>query len=203
MKKPGEVDSEEVRELKGLIRRGEAKATCRFVGVPDENVHFNNLPFYETGAVRKNPVGPEDIRITKELIKQVQPDQIFAAGDLSDPHGTHRVCLSAIMEAVKELKEEEPEMMKKCYVWFYRGAWAEFNIEEIEMAVPISPSELIRKRRGIFKHESQKDRPMFPGTDPREFWQRAEDRTKGTAELYDKLGLAEYEAIEGFKRWYF
>jgi len=203
MKKPGQSDSQEVRDLKGLIRRGEAKATCRFVGVPDENIHFNNLPFYETGTIRKNPVGDEDIKITKDLIRQIKPDQIFAAGDLSDPHGTHRVCLAAIMEACKQLKEEEPELMKDCWVWFYRGAWAEFNIEEIEMAVPISPSELLRKRRGIFKHESQKDAPMFPGTDPREFWQRAEDRTKGTADLYNKLGLAEYEAIEGFKRWHF
>lgn len=203
MKKPGESDSKEIRDLKGLIRRGEAKATCRFVGVPDDNVHFQNLPFYETGMIRKNPVGQEDIDITKELIKKIKPDQIFAAGDLSDPHGTHRVCLAAVMEACSQLKVEEPELMNDCWVWFYRGAWAEFNIEEIEMAVPISPSELIRKRRGIFKHESQKDRPMFPGTDPREFWQRAEDRTTGTADLYNALGLAEYEAIEGFKRWHF
>lgn len=202
-KRPGQLDSEEVLQLKALIRRGEAKATCRFVGLPEEHVHFLDLPFYETGLIRKNPLGEEDIERTKALIKQIKPHQIFAAGDLSDPHGTHRVCLAAIMEACKQLKEEEPEIMSQCYVWFYRGAWAEFSIEEIDMAVPLSPTELVRKRRGIFKHESQKDRPMYPGIDQREFWQRAEDRTKGTAARYNRLGLAEYEAIECFKRWYF
>lgn len=198
-KKPGEVDSEKVKNIKGMIRRGEAKAACRYVGIPDENMHFLDLPFYETGKVRKKPIGPEDIEITKNIIKQVKPHQIYAAGDLSDPHGTHRVCLDAIFRALRELKEEP--WMKDCWTWLYRGAWQEWDIEDIEMAVPLSPEETDRKRKAIFKHQSQKDRPLFPGTDKREFWQRADDRTRTTANLYDKLGLAEYEAMEAFVRW--
>jgi len=198
-KKPGEVDSEEVKTIKGLIRRGEAKAGCRYVGIPDENAHFLDLPFYETGTVRKKPLGEEDIQITMDLLRSIKPQQIYAAGDLSDPHGTHRVCLAAVMEAVRRLQNED--WMKDCWVWLYRGAWQEWDVDQIEMAVPLSPDELLRKRRAIFKHQSQKDRPLFPGSDPREFWQRADDRTRGTAELYDNLGLAEYEAIEAFVRW--
>jgi glucosamine-6-phosphate deaminase len=198
-KQPGEVDSEEVKTIKGLIRRGEAKAGCRYVGIPDENAHFLDLPFYETGTVRKKPLGEEDIKITMDLLRKIKPHQIYAAGDLSDPHGTHRVCLAAVMEAVRRLQHED--WMKDCWVWLYRGAWQEWDVDQIEMAVPLSPGELLRKRRAIFKHQSQKDRPLFPGSDPREFWQRADDRTRGTAELYDKLGMAEYEAIEAFVRW--
>ncbi|WP_409029087.1 glucosamine-6-phosphate deaminase [Gracilimonas sediminicola] len=198
-KKPGEVDSDEVKTIKGMIRRGEAKAACRYVGIPDENMHFLDLPFYETGKVRKKPIGPEDIEITKNIIQQVKPHQIYAAGDLSDPHGTHRVCLDAVFTALRELKDEP--WMQECWTWLYRGAWQEWDIEDIEMAVPLSPEETDRKRKAIFKHQSQKDRPLFPGTDKREFWQRADDRTRGTAELYDKLGLAEYEAMEAFVRW--
>lgn len=198
-KMPGEVDSEEVKTIKGLIRRGEAKAGCRYVGIPDENAHFLDLPFYETGTVRKKPLGEEDIKITMDLLRSIKPQQIYAAGDLSDPHGTHRVCLAAVMEAVRRLQNED--WMKDCWVWLYRGAWQEWDVDQIEMAVPLSPDELLRKRRAIFKHQSQKDRPLFPGSDPREFWQRADDRTRGTAELYDGLGLAEYEAIEAFVRW--
>lgn len=198
-KKPGEADSEQVKTIKGMIRRGEAKATARYVGLPDENIHFQDLPFYETGEVRKKPIGPEDIKITKDLISEIKPHQIYAAGDLSDPHGTHRVCLDAIFAALRELKDEP--WMKDCWTWLYRGAWQEWGIEEIEMAVPLSPEETDRKRKGIFKHQSQKDRPLFPGTDKREFWQRADDRTKTTAKLYDQLGLAEYEAMEAFVRW--
>jgi len=198
-KKPGEVDSEEVKTIKGLIRRGEAKAGCRYVGIPDENAHFLDLPFYETGTVRKKPLGEEDIQITMDLLRKIKPQQIYAAGDLSDPHGTHRVCLAAVMEAVRRLQNED--WMKDCWIWLYRGAWQEWDVDQIEMAVPLSPDELLRKRRAIFKHQSQKDRPLFPGSDPREFWQRADDRTRGTAELYDGLGLAEYEAIEAFVRW--
>lgn len=198
-KQPGEVDSDEVRTIKGLIRRGEAKAGCRYVGIPDENAHFMDLPFYETGTVRKKPLGEEDIKITMDLLRKIKPQQIYAAGDLSDPHGTHRVCLAAVMEAVRRLQHED--WMKDCWVWLYRGAWQEWDVDQIEMAVPLSPGELLRKRRAIFKHQSQKDRPLFPGSDPREFWQRADDRTRGTAELYDKLGMAEYEAIEAFVRW--
>lgn len=198
-KQPGEVDSDEVRTIKGLIRRGEAKAGCRYVGIPDENAHFMDLPFYETGTVRKKPLGEEDIKITMDLLRKINPQQIYAAGDLSDPHGTHRVCLAAVMEAVRRLQHED--WMQDCWVWLYRGAWQEWDVDQIEMAVPLSPGELLRKRRAIFKHQSQKDRPLFPGSDPREFWQRADDRTRGTAELYDKLGMAEYEAIEAFVRW--
>tara|TARA_R110000868_G_scaffold410693_4_gene699812 strand:- start:47944 stop:49872 length:1929 start_codon:yes stop_codon:yes gene_type:complete len=198
-KKAGEVDSDEVKTIKGMIRRGEAKAACRYVGIPDEHMHFMDLPFYETGKVRKNPIGPEDIEITKELIKKIKPHQIYAAGDLSDPHGTHRVCLDAIFEALRQLKKEP--WMKDCWTWLYRGAWQEWDIEDIEMAVPLSPEEKDRKRKAIFKHQSQKDRPLFPGTDKREFWQRADDRTEETARTYDRLGLAEYEAMEAFVRW--
>lgn len=157
------------------------------------------MPFYETGLVKKKPIGDDDIRIIVELLQKIKPHQIFAAGDLSDPHGTHRVCLDAIFEAVKRLESEE--WMDHCYVWLYRGAWQEWAIEDIDMAVPISPEELLRKRRAIFKHQSQKDRPLFPGHDSREFWQRAEDRNRNTAKVFDQLGLPEYEAMEAFKRY--
>lgn len=195
----GDIDSEEVRIIKSLIRRGEAKAASRYVGLPDENIHFLDLPFYETGKIRKKPLSPEDIKITTDLMQAIKPHQIYAAGDLSDPHGTHRVCLEAIFQALRQLKDEP--WMKDCYVWLYRGAWQEWEIEDIEMAVPLSPEETDRKRRAIFKHQSQKDRPLFPGTDHREFWQRADERTRNTAIAYDKLGLAEYEAMEAFVRW--
>jgi len=198
-KNQAEPDSEEIKIIKGLIRRGEAKAACRYVGIPDENIHFLDLPFYETGKIRKKPIGPDDIAIVKKLIEEIKPHQIYAAGDLSDPHGTHRVCLEAIFQALRELKDQE--WTKDCYVWLYRGAWQEWDIEDIEMAVPLSPEETDKKRRAIFKHQSQKDRPLFPGTDKREFWQRADDRTRSTAETYDQLGLAEYEAMEAFVRW--
>ncbi|QKZ11592.1 glucosamine-6-phosphate deaminase [Spirosoma sp. KUDC1026] len=200
-KKDTIVDTAEVRYVKGLIRMGEAKATCRFVGIPVENAHFMNLPFYETGKVAKNPIGEEDIQITMKLIEEIKPHQIYAAGDLADPHGTHKVCLDAIMEAVRRLKDRD--FMKDCWVWLYRGAWAEWDIHEIEMAVPMSPDQVMRKRLGIFKHQSQKDGVVYQGTDSREFWQRAEERNRGTASLYNHLGLAEYEAIEAFVRWHF
>lgn len=199
-KHPGQPDSLELQKVKGLIRRSEARAGARFSGVKMDRIHFLDLPFYETGRVKKKPIGEDDIRITMELLEKIRPHQIYAAGDLSDPHGTHRVCLAAIIESVKRLRD--CDWMKKCAVWLYRGAWQEWGPEEIEMAVPLSPDEVRRKRYAIFKHESQKDSALFPGpNDPREFWQRAEDRNKGTAILYDKLGLAEYEAIEGFVRW--
>ena len=200
-KAPGQTDTEAVKKIKGLIRKGEAKAGIRASGIPDSHGHFLNMPFYETGKVRKMPLSEEDIKITMDLIRKIKPHQIYAAGDLSDPHGTHRVCLRAVMEAVTRLKDED--FMKDCYVWFYRGAWQEWDVSDIEMAVPLSPDELLRKKRAIFKHQSQKDRPLFPGTDDREFWVRAEQRTRGTAEQYDRLGLAEYEAVEGFVRWQF
>jgi glucosamine-6-phosphate deaminase len=199
-KKAGEVDVPEVQKLKGLIRRGEAKAGCRYVN-EDVVPHFLDMPFYETGTVKKKPLSTADIEIIKNLLRELKPHQVYAAGDLSDPHGTHRVCLDAIFRAINELKHEK--WMKDCSVWLYRGAWHEWEIENIDMAVPLSPDELLRKRRAIFKHQSQKDRPLFPGSDAREFWQRAEERNRGTAKVFDALGLPEYEAIEAFKRWEF
>ncbi|PTM00048.1 MAG: glucosamine-6-phosphate deaminase, partial [Candidatus Arcticimaribacter sp.] len=200
-KKSSEIDTNEVRYLKGLIRKGEARATCHFVGIPDEQIHFMELPFYETGAIKKNPIGISDIKITTDLIENIKPHQIYAAGDLADPHGTHKVCLDAIFAAVKELKPKK--FMKDCWVWLYRGAWQEWGIDEIEMAVPMGPDQVLEKRKGIFKHQSQKDGVVFQGADSREFWQRAEDRNKETADLYDQLGLARYAAMEAFVRWHY
>lgn len=202
-KKPGEVDTPELQRVKALIRRSEARAGARHSGVRPERIHFLDLPFYETGRVRKRPIGEEDIRITCELLRAVRPHQIYAAGDLSDPHGTHRTCLAVIVRALGRLAEDpmDAAWMRECVVWLYRGAWQEWDPSDIEMAVPLSPDELLRKRFAIFKHESQKDTPVFPGpSDTREFWQRAEDRNRATADIYDRLGLAEYEAIEGFVR---
>jgi glucosamine-6-phosphate deaminase len=198
-KKPGEVDSPEVQKIKGIIRRGEARAGGRACGVPESQLYFLDMPFYETGRVRKNPLGDEDVRLIVDLLRKIKPHQIYAAGDLSDPHGTHRVCLTAIVAALDQVKEEA--WAKESAMWLYRGAWQEWEPEKIEMAVPLSPQELLRKRTAIFKHQSQKDRAPFPGSDPREFWQRAEQRNRDTAAIYDKLGLAEYEAIEAFVRW--
>lgn len=203
-KNPGAIDTPELQKIKGLIRRTEARAGARYSGVREENIHFLDLPFYETGRVKKMPIGEEDLRITMELLRRVKPQQVYAAGDLSDPHGTHRVCLDAILKSIERLRQDAKEQgwARECVVWLYRGAWQEWEPEEIEMAVPLSPDEVVRKRMAIFKHESQKDRALFPGpTDPREFWQRAEDRNRATAKVYDMLGLAEYEAIEGFVRW--
>jgi glucosamine-6-phosphate deaminase len=200
-KKSSQKDSDEVRSIKGLIRKGEAKATCRFVGIPVEHAHFLNMPFYETGLVEKKPLGEEDYQVVADLIEKIKPHQIYAAGDLADPHGTHKVCLDAIFEAVNRLKGKD--FMKDCWVWLYKGAWAEWDIDQIEMAVPMSPDQVVKKRLGIFKHQSQKDGVVFQGADAREFWQRAEDRNRGTAELYNKLGLAEYAAMEAFVRWKF
>lgn len=197
-KKNGEKDTPALRYVKGLIRRGEAKNTCRFVGIPMEQAHFLNLPFYETGTIDKKPIGAEDIAIIVALIEVIQPHQMYAAGDLADPHGTHKVCLDGIFEAIKELKNKD--FMKDCWLWLYKGAWAEWDIDLIEMAVPMSPDQVLKKRNGIFKHQSQKDGVVFQGSDDREFWQRAEDRNKATAELYNKLGLSEYEAMEAFVR---
>jgi glucosamine-6-phosphate deaminase len=196
-KSPGAVDIPELQMVKGLIRRTEARAGARYSGVKNEHIHFLDLPFYETGRVRKMPIGPEDIAITVKLLEDVKPHQVYAAGDLSDPHGTHRVCLQAIFGALTEVADRD--WAKACEVWLYRGAWQEWEPHEIDMAVPLSPEEVARKRTAIFKHESQKDRALFPGpTDPREFWQRAEDRNRETARVYDRLGLPEYEAMEGF-----
>lgn len=198
-KKNSETDIPEVRNIKGLIRKGEAQATCHFVGLPDSRIHFMELPFYETGTIEKKPLGEEDIRITMDLIEKIKPHQIYAAGDLADPHGTHKVCLDAIFEAVKRLKTKD--FMKDCWVWLYRGAWQEWGIDEIEMAVPMGPDQVLEKRKGIFKHQSQKDGVVFQGSDSREFWQRAEDRNRETADLYHQLGLSHYAAMEAFVRW--
>ena len=198
-KTENEVDSLEVRKLKGLIRRRESYAATRYIGLKDENTHFLDLPFYETGQIRKNPLGAADIAIVAAIIAKIKPHQVFAAGDLADPHGTHEVCLNAIFAAMKQLKFES--YMDDCWLWLYRGAWHEWDIHEIDMAVPLSPDEVMIKRHAILYHQSQKDRVMFQGNDSREFWVRAEDRNKNTAKLYDDLGLAQYEAIEAFKRF--
>ncbi|WP_236980679.1 glucosamine-6-phosphate deaminase [Membranihabitans maritimus] len=200
-KKGGEPDIALVREIKGMIRRGEARAGARIAGAKDDHIHFLDLPFYETGKVKKSPIGKEDISIIKEFLQEIKPHQIYAAGDLADPHGTHKVCLDAIFGACEQLKKES--WFKDCWLWLYRGAWHEWGIDEIEMAVPLSPDEVLRKRMAIFMHQSQKDRAPFPGNDKREFWQRAEDRNSETANLYNELGLAEYEAMEAFVKWKF
>jgi glucosamine-6-phosphate deaminase len=201
-KQPNEIDTAEIRNVKGFIRKSEAISGARYAGLKDDHIHFMALPFYETGKTKKNTVGEEDIRLTIELLQQVRPHQIFAAGDFADPHGTHVVCFNIVLAALNRLKQTE-DWVKDCWLWLYRGAWHEFATYEIEMAVPLSPQEVIRKRNAIFKHQSQKDRPVFPGEDAREFWVRAEDRNRETAHCYDKLGLAEYEAMEAFVRYKF
>lgn len=200
-KKPSQKDTPEIRAIKGLIRRCEAKATCRYVGIGDEHAHFQNLPFYETGLVEKKPMGPEDVQLTVELLRELKPQQIYCAGDLADPHGTHKVCLDIIFAALDIVKNDD--WAKDCWVWLYKGAWQEWDIHEIEMAVPMSPDQIMQKRLGIFIHQSQKDVVPFQGADAREFWQRAEERNANTAELYDKLGLQKYAAMEAFVRYHF
>ena len=200
-KKEFDMDTVEVRKLKGLIRRKESIAATRYLGVPDENVHFLNLPFYETGKVKKGKLGKGDMEIMNDLISTIKPHQIYAAGDLADPHGTHKVCLDALFMSLKELKGEK--YMKNCWVWLYRGAWHEWDIHEIEMAVPMSPDQVKKKRQAIFYHQSQKDGVLFQGDDSREFWMRAEDRNKETAKKYNDLGLADYAALEAFRRYHF
>jgi glucosamine-6-phosphate deaminase len=202
LKQPNQIDTREIRNVKGFIRKTEAISGARYAGLPDDHIHFMALPFYETGKTKKNTVGEEDILLTIDLLQKIKPHQIFAAGDFADPNGTHLVCFNIILAALDRLKATE-EWVKDCWLWMYRGAWHEFETHEIEMAVPLSPQEVIRKRNAIFKHQSQKDRPVFPGDDAREFWVRAEDRTRDTARKYDRLGLAEYEAMEGFKRYKF
>ncbi len=200
-KRDDEIDTIEVRKLKGLIRKRESLAAMRYLNIPDSQVHFLNLPFYETGKIKKNPLGEDDIAIMCAIIEKVQPHQIFAAGDLADPHGTHRVCLNTLIESLKILKPKP--FMQHCWVWLYKGAWHEWEVHEIDMAVPMSPDQVLRKRKAIFFHQSQKDGIMFRGDDLREFWMRAEDRNTQTAQKYNKLGLADYAAMEAFVRWYF
>jgi glucosamine-6-phosphate deaminase len=202
-KKSNEMDTPQIRAIKGLIRRCEAKATCRYVGIKSENIHFQNLPFYETGTIEKNPMGEEDVQLTMQLLQEIKPHQIFCAGDLADPHGTHKVCLDVVIESLKRLKEQNEDWTKDCWLWLYKGAWQEWNIEEIEMAVPMSPDQVMKKRYGIFIHQSQKDMVPFQGSDSREFWQRAEERNTNTADLYAQLGLTHYAAMEAFVRWHY
>lgn len=198
-KKVGEPEPRKLLDLKGAIRRAEARAACRSIGLNDRtNAHFLNLPFYETGGIKKGLLSDDDIEIVKKLMREVKPHQIYAAGDLTDPHGTHRVCIEAVLRAFEEVKDED--WAKECHIWLYRGAWQEWDLAVADMAVPLSPEELIRKRHAIFRHLSQKDIVPFPGEDAREFWQRAEERTQGTAALFNKIGLPEYQAIELFAR---
>ena len=197
-KKPGQPEPRALLNLKGAIRRAEAKSAVRSFGLNDKtNCHFLNLPFYETGGIKKGERTQKDIDIIIELLEQVKPRQIYLAGDLADPHGTHRVCTEAVLEAINQLKGKA-EWLESCHVWLYRGAWMEWELGKVDMAVPLSPDEVIKKRHAIYRHLSQKDIVPFPGEDPREFWQRAEERTQNTANLYDKLGMAEYQAIEVF-----
>jgi glucosamine-6-phosphate deaminase len=201
-KKPNQADIREVQTIKGLIRKGEAFAGARFAGLSDDHIHFMDLPFYERIKTQKNVHFEDDIRQTVSLLQQIKPHQVFAAGDFADPHGTHIKCFQIILKSLQRLRQTE-EWVKDCWLWLYRGAWHEFQTHEIEMAVPLSPKEVERKRLAIFKHQSQKDRPVFPGDDSREFWVRAEDRNRETAKAYDQLGLAEYEAMEAFVKWDF
>lgn len=198
-RKSGDDEPEELLPFKGALRRAEARGADRYLGIPEEHVHFLNLPFYETGSIKKNPLSQADTDIIAKLLREVKPHQIYAAGDLADPHGTHGVCLDAILRAYNVVDGDD--WFKDCNTWWYRGAWMEWEIEKVDMAVPISPAELSIKRKAIYKHGSQNNGPAFPGDDPREFWQRAEDRNRNTANIYNKLGMAEYEAMEVFAKY--
>lgn len=195
------ISSKAVRELKSMIRRSECFTATRYLGLEDEYVHFLNLPFYETGTIKKKNLSDDDIKIMCDIIEDIKPHQIYAAGDLADPHGTHKVCLNALFKSLDLLKHKN--YMKDCWVWLYRGAWHEWETYEIDMAVPMSPDQVLTKRKAIFAHQSQKDGVMFQGDDTREFWVRAEDRNRLTAKKYNDLGLADYQAIEAFRRYYF
>jgi len=202
-KKSNQVDTPAIRAIKGLIRRGEAKATCRYVGIKEENIHFQNLPFYETGTIEKKPMSEKDVKLTMELLRKIKPHQVYCAGDFADPHGTHIICFNVVLEALKRIKTAGDEWIGDCWLWLYKGAWQEWNIEEIEMAIPMSPDQVLKKRFGIFIHQSQKDMVPFQGSDSREFWQRAEERNAATANLYADLGLTHYAAMEAFVRWHY
>lgn len=202
-KKSTEKDTEDIRAIKGLIRRCEAKATCKYVGLNDGQIHFMNLPFYETGTIEKSPMSNADIQLTVDLLNKIQPQQIYCAGDFADPHGTHKVCFDVVVEALKIIKQSKAAWINDCWLWLYKGAWQEWDITEIEMAIPMSPDQVIKKRHGIFIHQSQKDSVPFQGSDDREFWQRAEERNANTAQLYAQLGLTQYAAMEAFVRWHY
>jgi glucosamine-6-phosphate deaminase len=197
-KKPGQLDTQAVLSIKALIRKTEARAAAKSIGIDEGRLHFLDLPFYQTGTVAKRPICKDDVDLVRGLLEELRPSQVYVAGDLSDPHGTHRMCAEAIFRVLDQLRRDgyEPE------VWLYRGAWQEWEPHEIQRAIPLGPHEMQRKKAAIFRHESQKDAALFPGpVDTREFWQRAEDRNRGTAQLYDQLGLPEYYALEGFVRW--
>ena len=198
-KRPGEAEPRALLDIKAAIRRSEARSAVRSFGLNDKtNAHFLNLPFYESGGVKKMPRTQVDVDIIKKLMNELKPDMIFMAGDLADPHGTHRVCTEAAMDAFEQLREEGAKWTENAHIWLYRGAWMEWELGRVDMAVPLSPGEVVSKRHAIFRHLSQKDIVPFPGDDPREFWQRAEERTQNTARLYDELGMAEYQAMEVF-----
>lgn len=197
-KRPRQQDHQSIRAIKALIRRCEAKSAAMVCGCKLEHLHFLNLPFYETGTIEKRQLAEEDRAIIRQLIDEVQPDQIYMAGDFSDPHGTHRVCAQGILQVLEQIHGQTGRQYD---VLLYRGAWQEWAPHEIEIAVPLSPRDLERKRHAIFRHESQKDTALFPGVDSREFWQRAQDRNLNTASLYNALGLPEYYAMEGFVRY--
>ena len=201
--KVGDEDTREILDIKALIRRGEATAACRHMGLPTDHIHFLNLPFYETGTIKKGPLTDADCKIVRDILEQIRPHEMFVAGDLADPHGTHRVCLDAVLAALDDLRHTSAwdEWLKDCRIWMYRGAWMEWEVDLIEMAVPMSPEELRFKRNTILKHQSQMESAPFMGNDERLFWQRAEDRNHATAELYAQLGLANYEAIEAFVQY--
>src|SRR5436190_4278228 len=202
-KRSNQMDTPTIRSIRGLIRQCEAKATCRYVGIKDENIHFQNLPFYETGAIEKKPMSEKDVKLTMELLRTIKPQLVFCAGDFADPHGTHIVCFNVVVESLKRIKAAGDEWINDCWLWLYKGAWQEWNIEEIEMAIPMSPDQVLKKRFGIFIHQSQKDMVPFQGSDSREFWQRAEERNAATANLYADLGLTHYAAMEAFVRWHY
>lgn len=200
-KKRGMPEPRELLDIKGAIRRAEARAAVRSFGLnPNTNAHFLNLPFYETGGIKKGALTSDDIDIIVKLLREVRPHQIYAAGDLADPHGTHRTCMEAILQALEVTHNDD--WREDCHLWLYRGAWMEWNLGLVDMAVPLSPDEMLKKRHAIYRHLSQKDIVPFPGSDTREFWQRAEERTQNTAKLYDKLGMAEYQAIEVFVKMF-
>lgn len=202
-KKPGDIDNETVLRLKGLIRRGEARLACEYNGIDGSHVHFLDLPFYESGKIEKLPMTEQDVLPIQQLLSEIQPHQIFVAADLADPHGTHRKCTDAVLAAIDEEKKTGATWLNDCRVWMYRGAWAEWDVADIEMCVPMSPEELREKRNAILRHQSQMESAPFMGNDERLFWQRAEDRNRALAKRYDDLGLACYEAMEAFVEYHF
>lgn len=201
-KRQGDRDTRDVLTIKGLIRRGEARSACTYNNIPLSRVHFLDLPFYESGTIEKLPMSQADVDIVAKLLEDVKPHQVFVAADLADPHGTHKKCTEAVLAALSQAKERGEEWINDCRVWMYRGAWAEWPVEDIEMCVPMSPEEVMQKRNSILKHASQMENAPFLGNDSRLFWQRAEDRNRGTAQLYDALGLASYEAMEAFREYH-